>query len=707
MKLNKQQTQAVEATDGPALVLAGAGTGKTRVIVERMAWLVEEKGIDPRHILALTFTNKAAAEMRERFTQRLDRPRIDTWLGTFHSFGLYMLRREGERVGLPRNFTIFDDADQLALMKRLVKALPGNIEAVSPREALTWVSSLKQEVKAPDPEEEVFDAIEKTYRILWTQYHDHLARAGAADFDDLLVKLAMLLEKHQDIREKYQRRYRYVLVDEYQDTNRAQYLIAKYLSESHGNLFVVGDEDQSIYSWRGADINNILDFSKDFETAVVHRLEDNYRSTSPILEAANSVVKNNINRLGKTLRAKNSQGDKVRLFLASSAEDEARFVAGDFTKRGISPGDVAILYRTNGQARVLEEAFRTKDIPYTIIGGIKFYNRKEIKDIVAYLRLLVNPKDDESLRRIINVPARGIGNTTLRQFEEYATARNCPILQVLREVELDETLTNRARKAATTFVQIMDDLGHSAKTESVEKIVEKLLKTISYREFVEASDEKDFRTRIEIIDEFVAGSAAYDKDKKGTLAEYLQDMALESDIDSFDPNQPVATLMTCHSAKGLEFPVVYLVGLEEGLFPFLREFADYDEDVEEERRLCYVAMTRAEKELTLTASKSRMIYGRTHDTRELSRFIGEIGADKLQRIGGEKRQHKDKTAMPTLDVDGQAIKTGTKVRHAKFGAGYIMYTSGTGEKMKARVRFNTGRTVLLMLSKAPIEILKG
>ncbi len=707
MKLNKQQTEAVEAADGPALVLAGAGTGKTRVIVERMAWLVEERAIDPRHILALTFTNKAAAEMRKRFTERLDRPRIDTWLGTFHSFGLYMLRREGERVGLPRNFTIFDDADQLALMKRLVKALPGNVEAVSPREALTWVSSLKQEVKAPDPEEDVFDAIEKTYRILWTQYHDHLARAGAADFDDLLVKLAMLLEKHEDIREKYQRRYRYVLVDEYQDTNRAQYLIAKYLSESHGNLFVVGDEDQSIYSWRGADINNILDFSKDFETAVVHRLEDNYRSTSPILEAANSVVKNNINRLGKTLRAKKSQGEKVRLFLASSAEDEARFVADDFTKRGISPGDVAILYRTNGQARVLEEAFRTKDIPYTIIGGIKFYSRKEIKDIVAYLRLLVNPKDDESLRRIINVPARGIGNTTLRQFEEYATARNCPILQVLREVELDETLTNRARKAAITFVQIMDDLEQIAKTESVETIVEKLLKTIGYREFVEASDEKDFRTRIEIIDEFVAGCASYDKGTKGTLAEYLQDMALESDIDSFDPNQPVATLMTCHSAKGLEFPVVYLVGLEEGLFPFLREFADYDEDVEEERRLCYVAMTRAEKELTLTASKSRMIYGRTHDTRELSRFIGEIGADKLQRIGGEKRQYKDKAAMPTLDVDGQTIKTGTKVRHAKFGAGYIMYTSGTGEKMKARVRFNTGRTVLLMLSKAPIEILKG
>ena len=706
MKLNKQQQAAVEAPDGPALVLAGAGTGKTRVIVERMAWLVEERAIDPRHILALTFTNKAAAEMRERFARRLERPRVDTWLGTFHSFGLYLLRREGIRVGLPQYFTIFDDADQLALMKRLVKALPPNLEPVSPREALTWISQLKQEVQAPDPEEEPEDAAEETYHILWNQYHDHLAKAGAADFDDLLVKLVHLLEKHPDVREKYQRRYRYVLVDEYQDTNRAQYLIARYLSEAHGNLFVVGDEDQSIYSWRGADINNILDFANDFEDASVHRLEENYRSTTPILDAANSVVKNNINRLGKTLRAK-SNGDRVRFYLASSAEDEATFIVDDFAKRGISPADVAVLYRTNGQARILEEAFRKKGTPYTIVGGIKFYQRKEIKDIVAYLRLLVNPSDDEALRRIINVPTRGIGNTTLRQFEEYAAARKCPILQVLRDVEMDETLSSRARKAAATFVQLIDDLNHTAKTENVEDTVEALLKTVGYRAYVEASDEKDFRTRIEIIDEFVAGCTTYDKTTKGTLADFLQDMALESDIDTYDSNEPVATLMTCHSAKGLEFPTVYLAGMEEGLLPFLREYDDYDEDVEEERRLCYVAMTRAEKELTLTAARSRMIYGRTHDMRERSRFIDEIGTDRLEIIGASQKKKKAKAATPAPDVHNETIKSGTKVRHAKFGPGYIMYTSGTGEKMKARVRFNTGRTALLMLSKAPIEILKG
>ncbi len=705
--LNKAQEAAVTASDGPVLVLAGAGSGKTRVIVERLAWLVEEQGVDPRYLLALTFTNKAAAEMRQRFAKRLEMDRVSTWLGTFHSFGLYLLRREMAVLGRSKSFSVFDDSDQIALMKRLVKGLSSQYASVSPREALHWVSSLKQQVETPDFEAEKLSPEEKTYHMLWRQYHAALEQASAVDFDDLLVLSVKLLQDFPEVRAKYQRRYRYVHVDEYQDTNRAQYLVARLLSEGHGNIFVVGDEDQSIYSWRGADINNILDFADDFPEAQVYRLEENYRSVQPILDAANAVVAHNVNRLGKKLFTKRVKGEPVRWFRAEDAEIEARFVAQDIGKRELSPHEVAVLFRTNGQARLLEDALRRVNVPYVVVGGIRFYSRKEIKDILCYLRLLVNPEDDESLRRVINVPTRGIGGVTLARLEETAEARKTSLFQVLRDVESDESLSPRARRAAMRFVTLIDDLTLAAKSKPLAELVEQLLEDTGYRDYVEESDEKDFRSRLDVVDEFVVACEQHDKQSGTGLLAFLQDLALVSDVDGWDDSLPAVTLMTCHAAKGLEFPHVYLVGLEEGLLPYGVDL-DEERDVEEERRLCYVAMTRACVSLTLTAASARMLYGRTQYDREISRFVQEIGVNRLQAVGKKaERKKKASASSPSAQpVDEGAVKMGTRVRHARFGMGTVLFCKKSGGKTRVRVRFDSGRSALLQLDVAPLEILK-
>ena len=724
ISLNKAQLNAVSAPDGPALVLAGAGSGKTRVIIERLAWLVEERGADPRNLLALTFTNRAAAEMKQRFAQRLGVESAASWIGTFHSFGLFLLRREMDRLNRPKSFTIFDDSDQLALMKRLVQEMSKKETVVSPRDALSWISRLKQDVSTPADVKEQ-EADHEMLTKLWVQYHAALTKAAAVDFDDLLV-LTVALLNHTDIRDKYQRRYKYVLVDEYQDTNRAQYQIAHHLSAGHGNLFVVGDEDQSIYSWRGADINNILDFAKDYPSATVFRLEQNYRSTKPILDAANAVVGNNVNRLGKNLWTEQEKGDPVRFNLSGSGEEEARLVVDDMVARNLSPRDVAVLYRTNGQSRLMEEALRIRGVNYVLIGGIKFYSRKEIKDLIAYLRLLVNPADDESLRRVINVPTRGIGASTMQRLDEYAAIRDQPLLQVLRDIEMDETLPSRARTSATDFVRLIDDLAIQAKKPGVADLVNELIQRIGYRAYVQQSDEKDFRTRLEVVEEFIVATKQFDASQGGDLLQFLQDLALVSDADK-ENTAPATTLMTIHSAKGLEFDHVYLIGMEEGLLPFYSEDED-ERELEEERRLCYVAMTRARKSLTLTAAHSRMMYGKTRHQREISRFVQEIGHDRLVLMHKPARppgppQLAQRSALrpqttPTMPttmagppskpttVEG-ALKTGTRVRHATFGPGTVLFTSGTGDKLKARIRFNTGRVATLAVKQAPLEIVEG
>ncbi|MBI4559134.1 MAG: UvrD-helicase domain-containing protein [Candidatus Hydrogenedentes bacterium] len=700
--LNEAQRRAVTESDGPALVLAGAGTGKTRVIVERLAWLVGEKGVDPRRLLALTFTNRAAGEMRQRVAARLQMERLACWVGTFHSFALYVLRREIEHLGRSASFTVFDDADQFALMKRIVQDLPPNLPKVSPREALHWISLQKQNLS--DPAQSAADDPEhaQTLQAAWTRYHTLLEGHNAVDFDDLLVLLVRLLAEHADVRGRYQYRYQYVHIDEYQDTNRAQYMIARWLTESHGNLFVVGDEDQSIYSWRGATIQNILDFERDFPKARVFRLEQNYRSTAPVLAAANAVVAHNQRRLGKTLWTAQEGGESVRFYQAKDGEDEARFVVEDIGKRDLAPRQVAVLFRTNGQARLMEEALRRKGLAYVVIGAVQFYGRKEVKDILSYLRLLVNPADDLSVRRIINVPARGIGAATAERFEEYTKQRNVSLFQVLRDVETDETLTPRSRTAVGAFVHLLDDLRLAARSSQVAPLVETLLAQTGYRAYVEHTDERDYQTRLEIVDEFVSACAQFDAQGKAGLDNFLQELALYSDVDAYDPDTPAVTLLTCHSAKGLEFDHVYLIGLEEGLLPHAGA-RDSDEELEEERRLCYVAMTRARKTLTLAAAQTRLIYGEPREAAR-SRFVGEIPPEQLVQVGQDAAR---RTAAPVSRPALGPLKMGTRVRHAAFGEGIVMFTAGTGAKLRARIRFQTGRTREFMVGKAPLEILEG
>lgn len=711
--LNDAQQAAVTAPDGPVLVLAGAGSGKTRVIIERMAWLVEERGVAPRNLLALTFTNKAADEMQRRFAQRIALDYVPSFVGTFHSFGLWILRREAEQLHRPRNFTIFDDQDQRTLMKRLVKELPKRFMPVSPRDALGFISSVKHVEPFPAWSDAPEAPKEETYRELWQRYHDVLKACGALDFDDLTALTAFLLERFPEVCAKYRRRFQHILVDEYQDTNRSQYVIARSLGEA-GNLFVVGDEDQSIYSWRGADINNILDFARDFPDARAYRLEQNYRSAAPILDAANALVAYNENRLGKRLFTEQREGMPVAFFRAYNAEDEAAFVVNDIARHRQPSETVAVFYRTHVLARLVEEALRAQRIPYTVVGGIKFYSRKEIKDIVAYLRLLENPADDESLRRILNVPPRGIGDVGRAQLVDYAEQRNIPLLQALREAEMDEGISPRTQRAALQLADILDKLHVSARSSSVAALAEELLDCTDYRAYVEQSDAKEARERIEVVNEFLVACRQYDaRARNKGLAGFLEEMALVSDVDAFEENAETVALMTCHCAKGLEFDHVYIIGLEEDLFPMVR-YDDDEGDIEEERRLCYVAMTRARKRLTLLASDARMVYGVTNTNRRPSRFIEEVGAERLCLLESERENASDAAAsadsvtrpsqQPTSTP--RPLKSGDVIRHARFGRGVVLYTKGADEKFQARVRFDSGRHVSLMVAKAPIEIVK-
>jgi len=717
VQLNEAQHAVVTAPDGPALVLAGAGSGKTRVIIERMAHLVEERGVNPRNLLAVTFTNKAAGEMRNRFSQRIALDMIPSFIGTFHSFGLWILRRNADLLERPKDFTIFDDQDQLSLMKRLVKELPKTFVTVLPREALSYISRIKQIEPYPNWSDPPDTPEEETFRELWHRYHNTLKGCGALDFDDLTALTSFLLERFPDVREKYRQRFRHILVDEYQDTNRSQYVIARSLGEN-GNLFVVGDEDQSIYSWRGADINNILDFTRDFPNAHVYRLEQNYRSTPAILDAANALVAHNVNRLGKRLFTEVEQGAPVAYFLAQDAKEEADFVVEDMLRNKREPGTVAVFYRAHILARLMEEALRNKRIPYVVVGGIKFYSRKEIKDILAYLRLLVNPADDESLRRILNVPLRGIGDTSKEQLSEYAALRRIPLLQALREAESNDGISARTRHAALELADIIDELRNLSHKLSVAALTEELLERVAYREYVEHSDEKEIRNRIEVVNEFIVACKQFDGRAEGRgLAGFLEDLALISDVDGWDNTQGAVTLMTCHCAKGLEFDHVYIIGLEEEMFPSMRSAEDGD--MEEERRLCYVAMTRARKSLTLTAASERMLYGVYNKGRNPSRFLKEVGMERLHRIdsSGNALLQKSKAALPRTNSPeakntertsaSHPLKTGDVIRHARFGRGVVQYTKGEGSKFQIRVRFDSGKHTTLMVAMAPIEIIKN
>jgi len=707
--LNPDQINAVHAYEPAVLVLSGAGTGKTRVIVEHIIWLINEKGISPEQILAVTFTNKSAGEMKKRVLARINQTEKQPWVGTFHSFGLQFLRKYASYINLKNNFILIDDDDQISHLKKILKSDPILLEQFTPREAQVWISRYKQNIS--EPKDSPITPPNSHFLKLWDIYQDTLQSQGMVDFDDLISLPVKILEEHSTIRERMHYHFTDILVDEFQDTNHAQFRLVQALKGSHNRVFVVGDEDQCIYSWRGSDLNNILNFPKIFPDTTIYRLEQNYRSTKNILLLANKLVEHNENRLGKKLWTQNDEGDKIKFYWATTDEEEAEWIANDIQKNQYPLEEVAILFRTNHQSRPFEEAFRKRGIPHIVIGGIRFYARKEIKDIVAYLRLLTNEEDDDAFRRIINVPHRNLGQVSLQQMEVYAKQKQKPLFHVLRFIEHDETFPMRTRKSVKEFVDLIDEIKLVSKEKTIGDTVKYLLEKTNYWEYINNIAEKEGKDREKSIQEFIT-ICEQNSMKEKSLLEFLQEFALLSDIDTQQPQKNAIHLLTCHSAKGLEFNYVYLTGLEEGLFPYLDEDDPYA-DIEEERRLCYVAMTRARKRLILSGAASRLYYGRVIPDRLMSRFLFEIDLQNVEVYGIKKNVENNKTIhlpdkkmLPTKEEKKREYRLGTKVRHAKFGYGVVLNTEGSGDKMRVRVRFDSGKIAVLLVNMAPMEIIE-
>lgn len=651
-KLNEPQREAVYHTDGPLLILAGAGSGKTRVLTHRIAYLIEEQNVNPWNILAITFTNKAAEEMRQRVDSLVTFGAESIWVSTFHSMCVRILRRFIDRLGYENSFTIYDTDDQKTLMKEVCRKVDIDTKVFKERSLLSAISSAKNELITPDEFELNAGGdfgrlkIAKVYR----EYEAQLKGNNALDFDDLLVKTVQLLQTQPDVLENYQERFRYIMVDEYQDTNTVQFQLVRLLAGKYKNLCVVGDDDQSIYKFRGANIRNILDFEHEFPDAKVIKLEQNYRSTSNILNAANSVISNNKGRKEKTLWTDNGEGDLIRLRQFDTGYDEADFIAEDIQKQvrnGAAYNDNAVLYRTNAQSRLLEEKFVAMSIPYKIVGSVNFYARREIKDLLAYLKTIDNGRDNVAVRRIINVPKRGIGLTTVNRIQEAADERGISFYEALLAPDQIQGVARSATKL-DSFAALIEYFKSIELESSITDLIQEILDKTGYIDSLEAEDKEDAQARHENIDELVNKAAAYeeacqDADKEATLSGFLEDVALVADIDSLDENQDYVILMTLHSAKGLEFPHVYLAGMEDGLFPsYMTITSDDNEDLEEERRLCYVGITRAEQELTLTSARRRMVRGETQFNK-ISRFVKEIPRELLD-TGSRKMEAE--TEMP-------------------------------------------------------------
>ena len=652
-KLNDPQREAVYHTDGPLLILAGAGSGKTRVLTHRIAYLIEEQNVNPWNILAITFTNKAAEEMRQRVDSLVTFGAESIWVSTFHSMCVRILRRFIDRLGYENSFTIYDTDDQKTLMKEVCRKVDIDTKVFKERSLLSAISSAKNELITPDEFELNAGGdfgrlkIAKVYR----EYEAQLKGNNALDFDDLLVKTVQLLQTQPDVLENYQERFRYIMVDEYQDTNTVQFQLVRLLAGKYKNLCVVGDDDQSIYKFRGANIRNILDFEHEFPDAKVIKLEQNYRSTSNILNAANSVISNNKGRKEKTLWTDNGEGDLIRLRQFDTGYDEADFIAEDIQKQvrnGAAYNDNAVLYRTNAQSRLLEEKFVAMSIPYKIVGSVNFYARREIKDLLAYLKTIDNGRDNVAVRRIINVPKRGIGLTTVNRIQEAADERGISFYEALLAPDQIPGVARSATKL-DSFAALIEYFKSIEPESSITDLIREILDKTGYIDSLEAEDKEDAQARHENIDELVNKAAAYeeacqDKDEEATLSGFLEDVALVADIDSLDENQDYVILMTLHSAKGLEFPHVYLAGMEDGLFPsYMTITSDDNEDLEEERRLCYVGITRAEQELTLTSARRRMVRGETQFNK-ISRFVKEIPRELLD-TGSRKMESETEIPM--------------------------------------------------------------
>lgn len=718
--LNEEQKEAVLHTEGPLLILAGAGSGKTRVLTHRIAYLIEEKGINPWNVLAITFTNKAAGEMRERVDKIVGFGSESIWVSTFHSTCVRILRRYIDRLGYSNNFTIYDSDDQKTLMKDVCKYLQIDTKVFKERALIGSISSAKNELISP--EELTLNAAgdfgKQKVATVYQEYERQLRANNALDFDDLLVKTVQLFQTQPDVLEYYQERFRYIMVDEYQDTNTVQFQLISILASKYKNLCVVGDDDQSIYKFRGANIMNILNFEKVFSDAKVIKLEQNYRSTGTILNAANAVIRNNKGRKDKTLWTDNGEGEKIKFCQFDSAYDEAEYIVGDIRER-VGSGqaqyhDHAILYRTNAQSRMFEEKFVVSNIPYKIVGGVNFYARREIKDLLAYLKTIDNGLDDLAVRRIINVPKRGIGLTTINRVQENALEREVSFYEALRTVDLIPNIGRGAGKLES-FVALIEHFKLEAGKMGILELLNHIIETTGYVDGLKAEGDEEAETRIENIEELLSKVAAYEEscvDEPPTLSGFLEEVALVADIDSLDENSDYVILMTLHSAKGLEFPQVYLAGMEDGIFPsYMTITADDPSEVEEERRLCYVGITRAEKELTLTCAKRRMIRGETQYNK-MSRFLKEIPLDLLSSGGASIEDATEKTKANSYFQAKQTFKTkafavpkpaqsfgsggkgpgydvGDRVSHTKFGEGLVTGLVEGGRDFEVTVQFDT------------------
>lgn len=723
---NDRQCEAVKHTEGPLLITAGAGSGKTKVLTCRIAHLLE-LGVAPYRILAITFTNKAAKEMKERVTNLVGAQADSIWLSTFHSFCAKLLRFEVDGFhGYTRNFTIYDSSDQLVLVKDCLKKLNLDDKQFTPRSVLGTISSAKNVLMDSKAfAAKASDFYEQKVADVYAMYQEKLRENNAVDFDDLLFLAVRLLQENEEVREKYQSRFQYILVDEYQDTNHAQYALTKILAARWRNICVVGDADQSIYAWRGADIRNIIDFTRDYPDAASIKLEQNYRSTKTILHAANAVIDNNESRPKKTLWTENPTGNKIIHYQAQTEHDEADYIAGViYNRHEISHepyGDMAILFRTNAQSRVLEEKLMRYAIPYTMVGGTKFYDRKEIKDVLAYLRLLYNPEDSLSLTRIINVPKRNIGATTMEHVAAYAEAQGISLFEALSSTD-EIPVTKRAKASLENFAAMIFDLLNDIEGKDVLSLIETVIKQTGYGDMLDKEAEHDPQgeSRKENVGEFLSVAKDYmDSNPEGNLQDFLENVALVSDVDDFESSDSKVTLMTLHAAKGLEFPVVFLTGLDEGLFPHSRTLMD-PAQVEEERRLAYVGITRAERQLYVTNAVTRTMYGRISAYMP-SRFLAEIPPQFMEDYHRKSAMPQSRTtavpgkqrvsiltkpvasSLPKKHAVTDTFAKGDKVRHKIWGIGTVLDVIGEGPNMQMKIQFPTKGVRQVVVKYAPLE----
>jgi len=716
--LNPAQREAVTHASGPLLILAGAGSGKTRVLTYRIAYLIGVMGIHPAKILAVTFTNKAAGEMKERVEKLLGPAGSGVWVSTFHSWCARILRTEAHLLGYTKNFSIYDDDDQISLLKICMNELEISPQKVSPDAVQNRISSAKDKlITWQDFSSQTKDYFEENVSKLYKLYQNKLAQANAFDFDDLIMRVVEIFTRCPEVLEKYQDRFRYILVDEYQDTNHAQYRLVNLLASKNRNLCVVGDEDQSIYGWRGADINNILDFEKDYPDAKIVKLEQNYRSTQVILDAAGAVVRNNLQRKGKTLYTQIAGGEKVNLWFLENEYQESEAIVGHLQhliqQDVYSRSDFTILYRTNAQSRVFEQRLRDSGIPYVIVGGVRFYERKEVKDMLAYLKVLANPRDDLSLKRIINVPARGIGAQTISKLENYSSKNNLNLLEGIKHVQEIKGISPRLKNAIKEFHGMLAEFSRLKDKLPVDQITGLVAEKTGYLDSLKKEKTIEADNRMENVKELVNATAEFkERSDNPTLEVFLEEVSLITDIDMWDKSKDAVTLMTLHAAKGLEFRVVFIAGLEEGLFPLSRSLENPSE-LEEERRLFYVGITRAKERLYLSCARNRRRFADMINLK--SRFLDEIPGELLQ-VEGYIREDKerfsdeadsDRIKSFTFESDhsyDSMLQIGTTVLHSQWGEGVILFREGSGENLTLIVVFRNGIKKKLLAKYACLEI---